>query len=562
VSVVPPLGNTRWTRYTPDSSAVGEQVALHVGRVHAPQGDIPVLFFHDYQATAVDTLDGGWDGLFSAITSTSYPMLAAQLGGVSQWATPDVVGASGWVDDAIVWAAGQVWIGTRTDKIAVVGIGMGTLNALNWAWRNPGRVLSVALIGPIVDADAFYTDNPSLQAAINADWGGAPAWTAALPTIDPMANLDQIRPFAHKIGLWYGDADTQINPSDVQAFAELTGATATEFAGTQSQRHLVPSGLVAAELFATLRDRRSAYVGWEPSDWARFDVVNTTVDPDPADRNVNEVTTAIHPGGRRGEFHRLSGTSGNERHVYLLRELTAVDSYVSGTWYQENGGLMVGQQGNVHAGHVEAGAYLFNMVWGDIFGVSPWIVNMGVWSGTVDDDDLVLLGNTNKVIPGLRLSAGGEVLASERIGGVVTLVVHADDLDRNLRSRTLNLVIAGPLGNHNVVGATRLDANHITYAQAGVDIPNGGAGSWADFGSCYPFRADTQKVGAAMLGRFYPRGIDPPAWDDPDFTMTWTDSGSWGYEGYAPCGQLFAHVGLFDGRPHNLQVGPLRINEM
>lgn len=555
MSITPPLGDSRYTRYEPDSSATGEQVALHVGRLHNSAGDIPVVFFHDYLVAPVDTLVEAYGPLFTGMTTTSYPVLATRLGGTSMWANPSVVDPGGWVDDAIDWAAANVWIDTRADKVAVVGVGMGSLNALNWAWRNPGKVLAVVLIGPIVDADAFYDDNPALQAAINASWGSGAAWTAALPDIDPMQNLDLIRPFAHRIGLWYGDAETEIDDADVRAFAELTGATATEYTGTSTNRYVAPGDAIGAWLLGTIRDRRSVYVAWNETDWTRFDQVALTLPPaDPA--NTNETTTAVWPGGRRGEFHRLAGTGGNERWAYLLAELSTPDSAISTVWFQQNGGLMVGQHGNIHRGVIAGGTYNLFMTWGDIFGVSPWIVNMGVWTGTVGGNDLTLHGNTSQTIPGLRLSAGGQVLASERLGGVVRLVVDADDLSRNFRSRTLDVEITGPLGDHIVIGATQISPTEIVYPQAGGDIPNGGAGSWADFGACYPFNADTDLVGDTMRGRFYPRGMDPPTFDDPDYAMTWTDSGGDGTTGYGLCGAMFGHVGIFDpGVAHFLQLG-------
>lgn len=565
MSVVPPLGTTRWTRYDPDSSSSGEALALHVGRLHSPQGDYPVMYFHDYLATPDSTMDGAFDGLFTAVASTSYPMIVPRLGGTSQWATPDVVDAGGWVDDALDWANSSVWIGTSETKVAVIGVGMGSLNALNWAWRNPGKVLAVVLIGPIVDADKFYNDNPGLQAAINADWGSGAAWTAALPDIDPMQNLALIRPFGHKIKLWYGDADTQIDGADVRAFAELAGAEAVEFAGTEAQRHRVPSGPVAMFTLATIREKARAYVGWDDRDWGRFREVILTQPPVVADRNTNDLRTAVWPGGRRGEFHKLSGGDGNERYGYLLNEFSATDGRVQNIWYQEDGGLMVGQHGNILRADIDddAGTYLMYVTWGDIFGVSPWIVNRAVWSGIIGGNSLTLLGSVNSTIPGLRLSAGGEVLASERVGGVVTLVVHEADLDRAFRSRTLDVDISGPLGDHIIIGATRLDANHIRYAQAGADILNGGAGSWADFGSCYPFNADSDLVGNVMRGRFYPIGMDPPPMGDPDWGFTWTDTGGWGPTGYGGFGAMYNHVGLFDlDRPHFIQTGPLMLDEL
>lgn len=566
MSITPPLGFTRWTRYTDDSFAVGEQLALHVGRLHRPQERVPVLFFHDYQHDARTTLDGAFDGVFSAHTSTSYPLIAAELGGTSQWATPDVVDTGGYVDDAIEWAHDQVWIATGEVKVAILAFGMGTLNALNWAWRHPGKVRSMVLVGPIVDADAFYTSNPSLQAAINADWGSGAAWTAALPDIDPMQNLGLVRPFGHKIQLWYGDADTQIAAADVQAFAELVGAEAHEFVGTEAQRHLVPADRIAVFTMATIRDRDRVHLGWDDTDWGRFDHVVITQPADPADRNVNELRTAVWPGGRRGEFHRISDdANGNERHGYLSRELSAPDMSVRSVWFQENGGTICGQHGNIVRGTIDedAGTYNFPMCWSDIFGFMPWLVNRAVWAGTVDGNDLVLLGLQNSEIAGLRLSAGGEILASERSGGVVTLVVHADDLDRSFRSGTLSIKMAGPLGDHVIGTAVRTDANHVQYPLAGADVTSGGPGSWADFASCYPFHADTELVGTEMRGRFYPIGMDPPAWGDPDWGFNWSDTGPWATTGYGKPGILLAHVGAFTPtRQRFIQVGETWFDEM
>lgn len=564
MSVVPPLGYSSWTRYAADSYATAQHLAMHVGRLQRHFGRLPVIYFHDYLADGDTTLDGAYEAVFGSIAQGSYPVLVPRLVSNSQWANPAVVDAGGAVDDAIEWAHDQPWIETREDRVAVYGVGMGSLNALNWAWRNPGRVAAVVLVAPIVDADAFYTDNPGRQAAINTAWGSGAAWTAALPDIDPMQNLDLVRPFGHKIAMWYGASDTEIDPNDVHAFAQLVGArTPVEFEGTASTRHLAPSDQVAVAALDIIRNRARAYVGWDERDIDRFYLFPITLPP-VDDPNVNDFRTGVWPGGRRGEFHRVSGNGGNERHGAMLGGFSAADAAVGTTWFQQNGGLMVGQHGQFIRG--EAGAdgepYLLPMAWGDIFGVSPWIVNMGGWGGTVGGNDLALLGNLNATIPGLRLSAGGEVLASQRIGGVVTLVLEQADLDRNFRSRTLDVDISGPLGDHLIIGAERISATEVAYAQAGADIPNGGAGSWADFASCYPFRADTDMIGTTMRGRFYPLGMDPPAFDDPDWSMDWTAGVGQAPTGYGGVGLMFGHVGTFDGEvPHNIQVGAFTADE-
>lgn len=567
--IVPPLGATSRSWFADDVGAAGEHLTSYVGRLHRAEGRTPVIYFHTFFGDGLVTLAGTYQRHFDAIAGTSYPVLVPELGGGSQWATPDVVDPGGYVDDALAWAAaGPIITGTglstvaitglgvRADKVAVHGWSMGSLNGLNWSWRNAGKLRAMVLVGPIVDAEKFYDDNPTFQAAIDADWGGHPNFVAALPDIDPMRNLDLIRPFGHRIQLWYAESDEYIDPADVRAFAELVGAEAHPFPGTHASLTDAPADRAAVFTLAKIRERASAYVGWDSIDTARFDQVQVTQPASPGNDNVLE--TVVGTDGRRGQFRLVSGTEGNERAALLLNDLFAPDMAVRDIWHNGNGGPMAGQSGNIMRAVVSGGTILMYIAWHDIFFNVPWIINRGVWSAPVGGNTLTQLGVQTAAIPGLRLAAGGDVLASSRASGVVTLTVLAADADRAFRSGIIDVAMAGAIGNYSGP-AVRVDANHLAYNQAGADVTSGGPGSWADFQSCFPYMADTELYGTTMRGRFYVPGSDPPAWGDPDWTFTWTDTGGWGPTGYGRGGVMAGHVGTAG---KFLQHGPLTIEEL
>lgn len=555
MSIVPLPGSTSASLFVDPSYTAGEQLNSYVGRLHRATGRTPVLYFHGYQQRPADLQAQLYQPQINAAASTSYPVIVADLGGGSQWATPDVVDVGGHVDDALDYAAGNTDIGTRADKVAVFALGMGTLNALNWAWRHPGRVRSVVLIGPIVDAEKFYDDNPTFQAAINTDWGSQAAFDAALPTIDPMRNLDLIRPFGHRIQLWYAADDEYIDGADVEAFAELVGAEAIEFPGTHVDLPAAPADRAAMFTLQQIRDRARAYTGWDNSDLTRFTEVPVSLPVVPG--NTNLLRTTVGVDGRRAEFVRVAGTEGNERHAQLLNDFSAPDMAVRTVWHNGEGRLQVGQLGNVMRAVIDAdaGTYLMYVAWSNVLFFVPWIINRAVWSGTVGGNNLVLLGGTNSTIAGLRLSAGGEVLASERQGNTVTLICREEDLDANYRTGVVEVLLDDPTLADFSGLAVRVNHNRLQYTQTGADVTSGGPGSWADFGSCYPYVADTELVDRTMRGRFYPPGMDAPDWDDPDWSFTWTDVAGHGPAGYGQAGWLANHVGIFVPNEPNVAVG-------
>ncbi len=569
-NIVPPQGYSSWSWFTPDSFTAGEMGSIYAGRLQRAEGREPVLYFHGASQDPVTMQEQMWQPLIAAYAGLGHPVVVPELGGQSRWATPAVVGAGGFVDQAITWAglpSSPGVSGVRTDKLLLHGASMGTLNAMAWAYRlpNPAKIRAITLVGPIVNFEEFYNDNPVFQGPIDADWGTHGAWLAGLPTSDPWRNIANIRPFGHKIRLFYATDDEFIDPATVLAFAELVGAEAiavdTEHLGLFT---VSPIDQIVSGALRIATDRRRAYVGWDAVDWNRFDHRVLTQPAVVADRNLNTRDTIEAVGGRRGEFVRLAGTNGNERFAELLREVSAPDLSIKALWHNGDGGLQAGQHGNIPKGHIDtvAGTYNLYMTWSDIFFGIPWLINQAVWSGHVDVDDLTLLGLAGGPIPGLRLSAGGPVLASSRASNVVTLVVDKADADRSFRSGILDIAMTGPLGNYTGT-ATRLDDQHLQYTLAGANVTSGGPGSWADFGSCFPYHADTELFSTTMRSRFYRIDQDPPAWNDHNWSISWQDTGAWGYRGYGNPGLMFGHVGINKpGQRAFLQVGAFAVEEL
>lgn len=579
--VFPPLGYADAGTFDAPAYAAGEHMEVYVTRPGRSTGKVPVVYFHGENDDALTTITKDYRQPFGAVAGMGFPVLVPRLGATPQWATNDIVGAGGLVDQCISYANGGIY-GTRADKVGVMGLSMGAFNALNWAWRNAAKLRSIVLLGPIPDIGVFYTANPSYQAGIDADWGSHGAFLAALPSINPMQNLDKIRPFAHRMQIWYAANDQFIDPNAVLAFAELVGAADVRAVpGTHEQLVTAPrADIIGSFTGKQMVDRRRAYIGWDDTDLNRVRQVGLNLNATPALRNRNSRHTLQAVGGRRLEFVREAGTDGNERWAQLVTDFEAADMSVKNVWFNGDGavaqgvpGIMVGQHGNPMRAHIDdqAGTFLLYIAWVNILFNIPWVINRGVWSGNLGTPILVQPHTETSTIPGLRLAAGGLILASSRTNNVVTLVVHKDDLDNHFRSGILDIVMAGPLGNFVSTTSNRVvrtDDNHLQYSLAGADVASGGPGSWADFTTCFPYVADTELYTTAsgltaMRGRFYKPSQDPPAWGDPNWTFTWTDTGHDGWPGYGLGGAVISHTGINDpGQRAAQQIGPLILNEL
>ncbi len=167
-------------------------------------------------------------------------VLGADLGGASTWALDSVVASAGKIDTLISWAGTN--LGTRTDRVIICGDSMGSLEALNWAWRNHVKVVAVYVRAPIVRFQGFYDANTVFQAVIDGAWTNHAAWLAGLPTHDPAQNLGALTVLGPRTLLQYTGQDELIPAQWVTDYAAATGATLHYGYGNHAANVVAPGG--------------------------------------------------------------------------------------------------------------------------------------------------------------------------------------------------------------------------------------------------------------------------------------------------------------------------------
>lgn len=185
-------------------------------------GKIPTVYAHGAFGVAVNarTQDNHLDEFKAICGASGRPLLFGDLGGQLTFANPDSIDA---FEDILTAASERPGLQTRTDRVAVYGISMGAALALNWGWRNPGRVASMVITTPLVNFQHFHDDGSFLVPNMEAAYGGLAGWTAALDTHAPERNWDLIRPFADRLTMYYAPDDGLIRAADCIEFADETG---------------------------------------------------------------------------------------------------------------------------------------------------------------------------------------------------------------------------------------------------------------------------------------------------------------------------------------------------
>lgn len=553
---VVPDNFTIWSSRGSPSYRASEGHLLFAGRLQDTPGDIPVVFCHGFALTVPlmydEIRDADYVQTWQAVAGgAKIPVLASDQGGPSTWGIDDVVAPSGAIDDLLDWAhnpASSPPFRTSNTKVALLGESMGCLNALGWAWRNPGKVAAIVLRAPVVALDAFHDRNSALFGSIiETAYGGLAAYNAALPTHDPMQNLDLIRAFGHKIQLWAGTSDELIPPSEVQAFAELVGAEYHEIPGMHADLINTPPDQLGFYFLETIRSKQSTFIQWEPTDWGRLEEVPITIVT--GGPNTYTKSTLIGERGRRGVYANATGSDGNDRRVHLWStdEFSAVDMEMHSIWYSADT-TMGGQQGHAMRSHIDhvANTYRICMAWQNIFFSVPWILNLGVWSGPIGglNNMLVLNGTVTTTLQGLRLASGGVVLASSRVGNVAHYQVAIGH-----KVQVGDLMYIEDIGDpsFNTTGlAISVTPTSFSLAQVGADVISGGAGTYGNGARAFPYQVRSRVYDispAIMEVKAWPFGVDEPAYGDPLWSAIWTDSGSFAHPGYGQAGILNAHVG-------------------
>lgn len=155
------------------------------------------------------------------------------------------------IDALITWMGTN--LGTRTDRVIICGDSMGSLEALNWAWRNAGRVVAIYLRAPIVRFADFWTANAVFQGVIDAAWGNHATWLAGLPTHDPVQNMGALTVLGPRTLLQYTGQDELIPPTWVTDYAATTGAMLHYAPGNHAANALAPGGPVAEWLLRRIK---------------------------------------------------------------------------------------------------------------------------------------------------------------------------------------------------------------------------------------------------------------------------------------------------------------------
>lgn len=147
--------------------------------------------------------------------------VAADVGGTATWGNDTAITAV----DTLVAHMGSTW-NTSTTGVAFYGVSMGALLALNWALRNPTKIVALALVAPVVSLEGIHDRDPSGAAAsIETAYTNEAGYLAALATHDPStaANLVALKALAPRTRLWYSTDDTTVVASEVLAYAAATG---------------------------------------------------------------------------------------------------------------------------------------------------------------------------------------------------------------------------------------------------------------------------------------------------------------------------------------------------
>lgn len=151
-------------------------------------GMVPIIYAHGLLGTANDMRKAPTSQRLLAIAERAGPVFAADLGGGVTWANDTVVASGGRIDQLITYAG---TLGCRTDKVIIGGESMGSLAALNWAWRNVTKVAAVWVRAPITRMQETHNrllGHPTLSgipATMEAAYTNIAGLTAAYPTHDP-----------------------------------------------------------------------------------------------------------------------------------------------------------------------------------------------------------------------------------------------------------------------------------------------------------------------------------------------------------------------------------------
>lgn len=235
------------------------RMSAGVARAVSGQSDLfaapPVVYANPGSVSGVIYCHGAGEVSFSPTNSIyvgQYPLLNALA---SQYAVASGdFGGDAWGNSTAVSNMGSMktWLqstmGAKSGKVALVGISMGTLTALNYAKANPSQVACVVCILPAVNLNDFATNNRAgYGASALAAYGGSYSDATNGATSNPFyyaASFPSI-----PVQLYYSTADTVALPTYVTGFmSNCPSATGTAVSTTLNHSE---AAVAAAPLYGT-----------------------------------------------------------------------------------------------------------------------------------------------------------------------------------------------------------------------------------------------------------------------------------------------------------------------
>ena len=176
-----------------------------------------VLSFPSHGNTASQALANPYTNLvLEALAEQGYPVLSVDAGGGVAWGNDTAIAR---VTDAKTYLQGTC--GAKSGKVLVYAFSMGALTALNWARSNLSSVAAMAFACPGVDLADLH-DNRGFGTEINTAYGGSAAYTAALPTHNPVQFASSL---TVPCKVWSASDDATVVPSTVTAFKNAYGGS-------------------------------------------------------------------------------------------------------------------------------------------------------------------------------------------------------------------------------------------------------------------------------------------------------------------------------------------------
>jgi pimeloyl-ACP methyl ester carboxylesterase len=156
-------------------------------------------------------------------------VVTGDWGGATNWGNPTT--AVGAVAGALTLLDG---LGVDTTTVDLYGGSMGALTACNWARGNTASVRTLALVAPATNLPYFHDTflGGTYATEINTAYGDSSAYTAALPTSNPLQYAaTDLNGEGFPIKVWYSTGDEVVRPIDTTDFATAAGASISTLSG-------------------------------------------------------------------------------------------------------------------------------------------------------------------------------------------------------------------------------------------------------------------------------------------------------------------------------------------